>query len=82
MVAGTDVVPRSTEGSDMSVCGRRLRWLSVLTVGSVLQFGGCVDSFGRSLTSGVSSSVANSAVSLLQGVFLQPIVDTVLGSDE
>lgn len=66
----------------MSVFRRRFGWLGVLTVGSALQFGGCVENFGRTLTSGVSNTVANSAVSLLQGFFLQPIVDNILASNE
>ena len=61
---------------------RRFGWLGVLTVGSTLQFGGCVENFGRTLTSSVSNTLANSAVTVLQGVFLQPIVDSVLASDD
>jgi len=47
-----------------------------------LQFSGCVDSFGRSVSSGVSNTLANAAVSVIQGVFLQPLVEGVLAGDE
>ena len=66
----------------MHVIRKRSGWLAVLATGSVLQFGGCLDSFGRTVTSGVSNTLANAALSVLDTIFLQPIVDGVLASDE